>query len=99
MTASEWAMKYLPPLGRHAYLDRAAIQCLMRSLLPGLKIASHIERRGDAWRLRMSYTDESGKRIRRGITLPDADTTAWVRDYIQKVKGTESGNNTESYPA
>lgn len=86
MSTKDLLTQHLPPLGRHAYLDCATIRRLVRILQPGQKMAAHVERHGETWRLRMSYTDEEGKRIRRGITLPDDDTAEWVRRYIQNAK-------------
>ncbi|MCD7896489.1 MAG: hypothetical protein LUG50_07400 [Planctomycetaceae bacterium] len=89
MSPSELLKKHLPPVGRHAYMNGAAIRSLVKKLQPGQRIAAHVEQRGEAWRLRMSFSDESGKRVRRGITLPDAETAEWVRLYIREARDEE----------
>jgi hypothetical protein len=76
----------LPPPGRHAYLDVRAIRTLVRKLLPGLNVSAHVERRRDAWRLRVSFTGDNGARVRRGITLPDEETARWVKANIAEAK-------------
>lgn len=76
----------LPPPGRHAYLDARAIRRLVRKLRPGLNVSAHVERRRDAWRLRVSFTGGNGARVRRGITLPDEETALWVKANIAEAK-------------
>lgn len=79
-------LKYLPPLGRHAYLDEHAIKRLVQKLQLGLHVSGHVERRREGWRLRVSVTNSKGVRVRRGITLPDTETAFWVKAYIEKAK-------------
>ena len=86
MPVNDWITKHLPPQGRHAYMDGSAIRRLVKKLQLGVKVAAHIEKRGEAWRLRISFSDDAGKRIRRGVTLPDAETAEWVREYIESAR-------------
>lgn len=86
MPVNEWVSKHMPPLGRHAYMDGAAVRRLVKKLRPGMKVAAHVERCGDTWRLRMSFSDAEGKRVRRGVTLPDANTASWVQEYIRSAR-------------
>jgi len=67
-------------------MGESAIRRLVKKLQLGVKVAAYVEKRGETWRLRMSFNDAAGKRIRRGVTLPDADAAAWVREYIQNAR-------------
>lgn len=76
-----------PPLGRHAFLDAIAVRRLVEAVQPGLKCQGNVERsQNNTWRLRVTLALVNGKRFRRGITLPDDETTTWVREYIEKAK-------------
>jgi hypothetical protein len=75
--------KLFPPQGRHGFLDADAVRRLVETLQPGLKCQGNVERTyNGTWRLRVTANLVDGKRSRRGITLPDDGTAAWVREYI-----------------
>ena len=81
--AQDAIQKLFPPLGRHAFMDAAAVRKLVEKLQPGFKCSGNVERaHNNTWRLRVTVSLADGKRCRRGITLPDDATTAWVREYI-----------------
>lgn len=76
-----------PPLGRHAFLDAEAVKRLVREIRPGEKCQGNVEKaRNGTWRLRVTVSLAKGKRVRRGITLPDDAAAEWVRDYISTAK-------------
>ena len=76
-------LKLFPPRGRHAFLDTDAVKRLVAALQPGLKCQGSVERAyNNTWRLRVTVGLVNGKRSRRGVTLPDDETAAWVREYI-----------------
>lgn len=83
MTTAQIIQELLPPLGRHAFLDADTVRRLVETLQPGRKCHGNVERaHSGTWRLRITVSLTDGKRSRRGITLPDNETAAWVREYI-----------------
>jgi hypothetical protein len=76
----------LPPQGRHAWLDNQAVKRLVRKMRPGVVVPALLEKRGSVWRLRFAFHHPDGRRLRRGVTLPDQATAEWVRDYLAKAR-------------
>lgn len=86
MTVEEDIENAFPPLGRHAYMPFAAVRELVHKIKPGRLCQGNLEKAHGQWRLRVSYKSSTGKRCRRGITLPDDETVNWVREYLRGTK-------------
>jgi hypothetical protein len=83
---NEDLLRFLPPEGRHAYLDAAAVRRLVRKIRPGVDAPAFLEKRGATCRLRFVFHLRNGRRLRRGVTLPDSEIAAWLAGRLQKIR-------------
>lgn len=79
-------MEKFPPPNRHAYLDTDAVKRLVRGVKAGLDHPANLERTKNTWRLRVKFSLEDGRIVRRSVTLPDSETAEWVARYLKKAR-------------
>jgi len=75
-------MESLPPSGKRPRLKPDAIRELVEKVRAGYDSPANLEKTGTVWRLRLTINKPNGGSVRRGITVRDADTAEWIKNYL-----------------
>jgi hypothetical protein len=76
-------MEHFPPVRSRKRLKFADVKRMVEAVRPGLDVPANLERHPCGWRLRVTFNKPNGGVVRRGITLPDDETAAWVAEYLE----------------